>query len=290
MWPRWGTAGRDTALERCSGALNARALGGLRGLGRAQQGVQTLGEEVGVAGPARRDVAAVLDDERGRVVVARAALGRARAALELARVVERGADLVLDVGRIGPVVAAEPPGGERGTRRAPCTSAGTWCAGPCSTLRPVPGRACGPARARRGRSRRPGAPAPRTRRPSRCSTSLPRYWRMPGAWPPARSSPSKAAGSIVAPGDRRVERRAPRAARGRTRSARARRRAGRRARRSSRSGSHAGRCRRARWRTRPRGRARSSRCHGTATSVTSKSRSGSGTSTRIAYAKPTLQP
>src|SRR4051812_43941363 len=64
--------------------------------GRRQSLDQLLRDEVRVAGPAGRDVATVLDDERVGVVVARAALGQlARAALEVLRLGERGADLVL---------------------------------------------------------------------------------------------------------------------------------------------------------------------------------------------------
>src|ERR1041384_4165950 len=71
---------------------------------------QPLREQVGVARPARRDVAAILDDERVAVIVAGAAARQlARAALEVLGARQRGDDLVLDVGRIGPVVAAAAP-------------------------------------------------------------------------------------------------------------------------------------------------------------------------------------
>ena len=71
------------------------------------------------------------------------------------------------------------------------------------------------------------------------SSALPRYWRIPGAWPPARTSPSNASGS-TSPHAIGAGTPAPARARGRTRSARRRRRACRRSRRSISCGSHAG--------------------------------------------------
>src|SRR5690349_17666618 len=71
---------------------------------------QFLADQVGIARPARGDVAAMLDDKRVRVVLARAALGQlARSALEVFGPGEGGADLVLDIRRVRAVVAAAPP-------------------------------------------------------------------------------------------------------------------------------------------------------------------------------------
>jgi hypothetical protein len=77
-----------------------------------QEVAEAAAEQVGVAGPAGGQVVAVLHDEGGRVIGRGAAGGEGyRSSLELAaRVVEGGLDLVLDVGGVGPVVAAEPPG------------------------------------------------------------------------------------------------------------------------------------------------------------------------------------
>src|SRR3954447_14820120 len=78
---------------------------------RLKQGFEALCEQVGVARPACRDIGPVLDDEGRRVVVAGSAPAAAWAGVELGRVVQDVEDLVLDVGGIGAVVAAEPPGG-----------------------------------------------------------------------------------------------------------------------------------------------------------------------------------
>src|SRR5437868_2835088 len=86
-------------------------LRGVQGLFR-QQALEPVRERVGVAGPAGRDVVAVLHEERRARVLARVAPCRARTALELGRIAERADDLVLHVFRVGPVVAAQPPGGE----------------------------------------------------------------------------------------------------------------------------------------------------------------------------------
>src|SRR3954463_1221092 len=58
------------------------------------------------SGPRRT---ARLDDEGGRVVGGGPAAQSPRPALNLGRVVEGGDDLALYVGRIGAVIAAEPP-------------------------------------------------------------------------------------------------------------------------------------------------------------------------------------
>jgi hypothetical protein len=62
-----------------------------------QQGGETACERKCIAGPPRRDVVAVFDDEGRRIVVERASLREHdRSVLELRGIVERGAHLVLD--------------------------------------------------------------------------------------------------------------------------------------------------------------------------------------------------
>src|SRR5262249_37040750 len=88
-----------------------RAVRAITFRGRSQALRESASEQICVARPARRDVAAVLDHEGGSVVGFGAALREhARASHELsAGVFERGFDLVLDVGVVGPIVAAELP-------------------------------------------------------------------------------------------------------------------------------------------------------------------------------------
>ena len=82
--------------------------------GRRRPGERkTAAEQVGVAGPAGGQVVAVGHGEGRPVIGGGAARAKNdRSAQELAaRVVQGCFDLLLDVGGIGPVVAAEPPGG-----------------------------------------------------------------------------------------------------------------------------------------------------------------------------------
>src|SRR5215471_1134857 len=83
MWPatpssNWKRANRrNAAASRCLRARRSVAKSGMCDLlGRREALGELLGDEVAVAGPAARDVAAVLDDEGVGVVVARAALGQ----------------------------------------------------------------------------------------------------------------------------------------------------------------------------------------------------------------------
>src|ERR1022692_1282092 len=131
-----------------------------------QHGEETPAEQVGVAGPARGDVVAVLDDERSGVVAGGAAGGQhARPALELGRIGQRGRHLVLHVGRVGPVVAAEAPCGEQ----VPASFHVLGQAGGAAVRPHAAGRARGrgsaPARACRGRWLPPAGRVPRTWRP-----------------------------------------------------------------------------------------------------------------------------
>ena len=81
-------------------------VGGLGG--GLQEVAEEAAEQVGVAGPARGQVVQVSHGESWPVVGRGAARGEGeRSSLELAAgVVQGGFDLVLDVGGIGPVIAA----------------------------------------------------------------------------------------------------------------------------------------------------------------------------------------
>src|SRR6185437_14815487 len=71
---------------------------------------EALREQISIARPAGRHVRAVLDDHRGRIVLARAAPTEdARAADEIVGRRERGAHLVFDVRVVGSIVAADLP-------------------------------------------------------------------------------------------------------------------------------------------------------------------------------------
>ncbi len=88
---------------------NATSALGLGRRFRLEQPSEPFGEQVGVARPARGQVVTVLDDKGGAVVRGGAPPLGVGAADELARVVQRSCDLVLDVRRVRSVVATQPP-------------------------------------------------------------------------------------------------------------------------------------------------------------------------------------
>ena len=99
-------SGRRHRPERVTQSRSGRS-----GRSRFQQVAEAATEQVRIAGPACGYIVAVLHDERRSVVARSAARGqRARPAAELAaRVFQGRPDFILDVGRIGAVIPAEPP-------------------------------------------------------------------------------------------------------------------------------------------------------------------------------------
>ena len=77
-----------------------------------------------------------------------------------------------------------------GRRSAPGIEAGRWSVGGRAGCVRWPGPWSGPAPVRHGRWRPPGGPSDQNAATVSRSSWEPRYWRMPGAWPPGRSSPS----------------------------------------------------------------------------------------------------